>query len=121
MSKIPLIIVFIIFTLMSSCTKSGIRVAQSDPKNWEGLSGWALLGERDSTGIQEKLCGTDLGDILMHTSLTPEAQKKMRNLLCGENASPEKFKAFYKALSEEDRLDLIRAFELFGYHVNEYG
>ncbi len=104
-----------------ACSKSGVVITKGSMEEWEGVKGWAILGEGASTNMTEQLCGVDLQNILLHSNLLPDEQQKVYELICGENASPEGFKEFYNALPELVRLDLVRAFELYGYHINEYG
>ncbi|NPA94631.1 MAG: hypothetical protein GXO58_04305 [Thermodesulfobacteria bacterium] len=84
---------------------------------------FGLLGASVETGgpLIKRLCSTDITSIVSFANLEPDKEKRLLELMCGPEASVEKFKTFFKTLPVGQRKRLIRSFETFGYTINDYG
>ncbi len=107
--------------LLGSCTKRGVIVTKGAPEEREGYQGWIMLGDADGSHIYNELCTRDLARIISMASLDPDEGQQLSNAICGSDPSPAKAKAFYDRLSDPKRVDLFKAFEFYGYHINGYG
>ncbi len=106
-----------------SCAQKGV-VVTADPERLSELDGcFALLGASVNSGgpILKRLCSQDIDKIVSFSHLEKGKSAKLKMLLCGDEANPEKFKNFFKSLTTKEKARIIRSFELFGYNINGYG
>ncbi len=117
---IPLFLGILLFT---SCSRQGVFVT-ADPELLSNMEGcFQLLGTSVETGgpILKRLCAQDIERIISLSRLSGDNGAKVRDLVCGPEATPEKFKTFFQSLPTNERARLIRSFEMFGYNINGYG
>ena len=109
--------------ILCACTQKAVIVtANSEQLNdMDGCFG--LLGASVETGgpLIKRLCSSDINKIISFANLDPDKEKRLLELMCGPDASTEKFKAFFNGLQPNQRKRLIRSFETFGYRINDYG
>ncbi|WP_456433898.1 hypothetical protein [Thermosulfuriphilus sp.] len=116
--------IFLTLLVFSACAPRSITVIKSDcPYGPRGRGEqWAFMGKKDQALIANELCGAgDLEKILASSKLSPEKKDQIYLAVCSPEASPQKFYHLYRSLSLEERLDLKKAFQKFGYYLNEYG
>ncbi len=109
--------------LFSSCSRQGVIVS-ADRERLSDMEGcFQLLGTSVETGgpILKRLCTQDIERIISFSKLSEDHGAKVKELVCGPKATPEKFKTFFESLPTRERTRLIRSFEMFGYNINGYG
>ncbi len=120
-SGVKILLLALIF-VTAACAEKSIIVTQGSPEVKGGYKGSCVLGDTaHSNSVLDSLCSGDLERILDHTSLTFIQRDELIEITCGEGASPRKVYEFYSSLPDFERGEMIRAFELYGYHLHGYG
>ena len=113
----------IIIVIFCSCAQKGVIVT-ADPQKFGELEGcFDFLGASVEQGgpIVKRLCSQDINKIVSFSRLNNQKGERLKALVCGDKADPEKFKTFFQALTPAEKSRVIRSFELFGYNINGYG
>ena len=81
-----------------------------------------VLGKSGNTSRdKDALCGGDLKKILASTSLDLDQQQKLNSYICGGGNSVKALQDFFFGLPDSSRIQLKRAFELYGYKLQGFG
>ncbi len=108
--------------MAGGCAQHSIIVSKGAPEVKGGYKGLCVLGDLEHTNsVLDALCSGDLEQILDHTSLTFVQRDEFIEASCGQEASPKKVYELYTQLPDEQKGELVRAFELLGYHLHGYG
>ncbi len=104
------------------CAQHSVLVSKGSPEVRGGYKGVCVLGDLEHTNsVLESLCSGDLEEILDHTSLSFDERDELLRLSCSEDGSAEKVYRFYTRLPDDKKGELVRAFQLYGYHLHGYG
>ena len=110
-----------LFFPAAGCTKKAVIVSKGAPEEREGYKGMCVLGEEKHNSVYDELCQGDLQKIVKHSKLDQFQQEELLRLICGGESDPEAIQRFYFSLPDEVRVDLIHAFDRYGYNLHGYG
>ncbi|MGC9022765.1 MAG: hypothetical protein ACP5J5_06595 [Dissulfurimicrobium sp.] len=107
--------------LFSGCAKPGVAIHTTHDIGMANAERITLLGSGSSNKDIEALCNGDLEKILAAVSSLDGKQKEMvRYYICGGKDLTKAFRDFYYGLPDASRLDLARAFALYGYQIRGF-
>ncbi|MDA8161316.1 MAG: hypothetical protein M0022_00195 [Desulfobacteraceae bacterium] len=108
--------------VLAGCSKPAVILTSKHDLGMASKERLTVLGKSGSSSIdKETLCGGDLNKILGSTSLDPAQQQKLTSYICGGQDSVKALHDFYFSLPDSSRIELKKAFELYGYELQGFG
>ena len=122
--SLRLIQVIFFMTLAIIASGCGQRAVIVTSTHWLGMASLertTLLGSPEKGKDRQALCNTYLKKILASTSLNQEKRQKIYSYICSDKNYISEFYNFFYNLPDDQRVEIERAFDHYGYYIQGYG
>ena len=120
-SALPVSLFFALIFVLSGCAKPAVLMTSTHDLGMASENRLTVLGSPQPSRDKDALCNGDLGKIVSSTSLDTEQQQKLHSFICGGKDSVSALNHFYYGLPDNQRLELKKAFEHYGYDIQNFG
>jgi hypothetical protein len=107
--------------VLSGCAKPAVLMTSTHELGMASESRLTVLGSPQPSRDKDTLCRGDLNKIMASTSLDTDQQQKLHSFICGGKDSVSALNHFYYGLPDNQRLELRKAFEHYGYDIQNFG